>query len=216
MAAKICADIKAVGWRQYDLVNLLYALTYSLQGLCDKLDADDAAVTTYASGCFDAVFNCSIRNYKDDKVENYLNESSTILPYKQISVVGLNDKQLIDWMYEWVYCLYLICVKLDASAGVNDTTYTANAYTAILTQRIENSKGNITGAGTGFTFRPAAGVLNQKEFIDFLYNAAYALHILTAQLDADATLTDTDYEALWYTATITLTIENSAGSRIGN
>ena len=215
MAAKICADIKPTGLRQRDLTDLMYGLTYSLQGLCDKLDADDAAVTTYASGCFDAVMNCTIENSKGSAVKNFLSETSSIMPHFIVSGRGVGSKELVNWMYQWTYTFYLMCAKLDGSAGVTDTDYTALCYTAYLTDKITNGKGNSIGSGTAYNFHPG-GVYNEKQLIDWLYDAAYALYTLSTKLDNDVALTDTDYASLWYTETITLTIENSQGSRIGN
>jgi hypothetical protein len=215
MTAKICADIKPTGIRQRDLVDLMYQMAASLEGLCDKLDADDAAVTTYASGCIDAVMNCTIEDSQGNRYYNYLAETSDILPHRIVSGLGVGPKDLIDWMYEWTYTFYLMCVKLDASAGVNDVDYTSLCYTPYLLERIVNGKDDSIGVGTDYTFSPT-GVYNEKQLIDWLYHALFALDTLAAKLDDDVTLTDTDYESLWYTNTILLTVENSSGDRIGN
>lgn len=217
MTAKIYGDIKPSGIRQRDLTDLIYQLTAALQGLCDKLDADDAAVTTYASGCFDAVFNCTLEDSQGNRVYNYLAETSAIAPHFIVSGRGVGPKDLINWLYQWHYCFYLMCVKLDASAGVNDTNFTALCYTAILLDSITDGKGNNIGVGSSaaYIYTPT-GVYNELCLLATLYRMCNALDTLAAKLDLDATLTDTDYESLWYTNTILLTVENSSGDRIGN
>jgi hypothetical protein len=49
-----------------------------------------------------------------------------------------------------------------------------------------------------------------------LYIFVNGLDGLLIGINADATPTDKNYEALWYTNTILLTVENSAGASIGN
>ena len=55
----------------------------------------------------------------------------------------------------------------------------------------------------------------EGELVDWFYNVVKCWQMLTSYLDTDA-LTDSNYEALWYTASITLTIEDYAGNKIGN
>jgi hypothetical protein len=57
---------------------------------------------------------------------------------------------------------------------------------------------------------------NQDQLIDLLYQIVNAIETLTEQLDADGTVTDTNYEALWFTATVTMRVENSQGNVVGN
>ena len=215
MTAKITGDIKPSGIRQRDLTDLMYQLTASLQGLCDKLDADDAAVQTYASGCFDAIFNCTIEDSQGNRVYNYLAETSSIAPHFIVSGKGVGPKDLINWLYQWSACFYAMCVKLDASGGVNDADYTTLCYTAYIVDSITDGKGSNIGVGSKYIYTPT-GVYNELTLITTLYHMVYAVYILTAKLDLDATLTDTDYASLWYTNTITLTVEDTDGSTIGN
>jgi hypothetical protein len=63
-------------------------------------------------------------------------------------------------------------------------------------------------------------MFNERELIDCLYAMFNSIKAITHNyttygLDGDGTVTDTNYEALWYTAKCTLMIENSSGSRIG-
>ena len=218
--AKICADIKPTGINQKDLVDLIYDLTSSVKGICQKLDADGTTpATDFTATCFTAVFNCTITDSKANRIQNYLDETSSVYPHVVITPTGISVRDIIEWMYQFVYAMYLLSNKCDDEA-LTLNTYEATAYTAVLTQRIVNSKGNSIGYSTDYTFGPTAA-LNNREFVDFLYKAVYSIYALThdattSGLDGDGTLTDTDYEALWYTANITLTVENSQGNRIGN
>lgn len=215
MTAKTCADIKPTGLNQKDLVDLMYDLTASLRGVAIKLDVDDAVVSTYVSGGITAVFNCAIK----DSAGNYLDltqsgESSTVAPTYIITPYGLTEEALLEWMYQWVYGLNVLCETLDASAGVALTTFKANCYTAIMTDKIINRRGQSIGSGTDYTFN--AVDKRGGKLVEWLYDAVNAVETFTEQLDVDGTLTDTNYEALWFTAQVPLTVENSAGSRVGN
>jgi hypothetical protein len=57
---------------------------------------------------------------------------------------------------------------------------------------------------------------NQDQLIDLLYQIVNAIETLTEQLDADGTVTDTNYEALWFTAKVTMHVQNSQGNVVGN
>lgn len=207
------ADIKPNGVNQKDVVDLVYQLTSSLVGLAAKLDADDASVTTYTTG-INAIFNCQVEDSKGNASRLAGTESSSVAPFYSISPVGLGDDALLEWMYQWAAALYSLCATLDGSAGVALTTYRANAYTAIMTDKVINRRGNTIGSGTDYTFSSVDR--NGGMLVDWLYDAVNAVETLTEQLDVDATLTDANYEALWFTANITLTVENSAGNRVGN
>jgi hypothetical protein len=211
--AAVNADIKPNGVNQRDVVDLLYDLTTSLQGLANKLDADDAGVSTYLSGAVTAVFNVVITDTKGNTVNLAGAESSTVAPLYIISPNGLTNEALLEWMYQWVASLYAMCVLLDGSAEAALTTYVANVYTAIMTDRIVNRRGETTGASYTFTFNSVDK--DGGQFVDWLYDAVNAIETLTEQLDTDG-LGDTDYEALWFTNNIPLTVENSAGNRVGN
>lgn len=213
--AAINADIKPNGVNQGNVVDLIYQLTSSLVGLAAKLDADDAAVSTYASG-INAILNCEVADSKGNVTRKHGTASSTVGPFVSIKPTGLTNDALLEWMYQWTAALYSICYTLDNSAGVALTTYIANAYTAIMTDRIVNRRGQSIGAGTTGVVTFNAVDKQGGAFVDWLYDAVNAVETLTELLDLDATLTDTNYEALWFTNNITLTVENNAGNRVGN
>lgn len=117
-------------------------------------------------------------------------------------------------MYQITNAMETLTEQLDTDA-LTLNTYEANAYTAYFLHNVENMRGNTLGNGTDYYFRPT-GVLNNHKLVDWLYNAVEAIYTMAAQLDGDGTVTDTNYTALWYTANILVTVENSAGSRNGN
>lgn len=211
--ANIEAQIKPTGMKQGDLVNLLYQVVYSIKGICAKLD-DDATVTDtdYEANVYTAIFNGSIT---DDKGNNLNNQVSTAVDrYFMITPTGLTNGALIELLYQIFDMVETLTEQLDADTGVADTDYEANCYTALFTWIVENCKGSQLGNGTTFYFRN--GSENRKELVNLLYQIVNAIETLTEQLDADGTVTDTDYEALWFTATILMRVENSMGNVVGN
>jgi len=211
--ANLEAQIKPTGMRQGDLVNLLYQVVYSIKGICAKLD-DDATVTDtdYEANVYTAIFNGSIT---DDKGNNLNNQVSTAVDrYFMITPTGLTNGALIELLYQIFDMVETLTEQLDADTGVADTDYEANCYTALFTWIVENCKGSQLGNGTTFYFRN--GSENRKELVNLLYQIVNAIETLTEQLDADGTVTDTDYEALWFTATILMRVENSMGNVVGN
>jgi hypothetical protein len=57
---------------------------------------------------------------------------------------------------------------------------------------------------------------NQRHLIDCLAAIVNSITVLTQKLDADGTVTDTNYTALWYTATILMVVEDCYGNQYGN
>lgn len=188
-------NLSATGFNQKELYDLIVMINASFAGLTAKLDADATVNDT------DYEDNCSALVV-------------AIMAAFKVSEKGLVDKFLIEWMYALTDGWETLCEQLDADTGVALTTYEANAYTAKYLHLVTNKAGSTLGNGTAYKFR-AGGVLNNPEFIDWLYNALDSLETLTEQLDGDATVTDTNYEALWFTATILLSVKNSAGNSIG-
>jgi len=215
----VYANIKPTGLTKKDLVDALYMIVKAIYTLCAKLDADaTAATTTHLALCYTAIFNVLITDSKGNRIGQGIAETSTIEPTYIISPGNITDAALNAVMYQINLSLETLAEQLDTDA-LTLNTYESAAYTAVMLQRIENAKGNLIGVGTAFTFKPG-GMFNQKQLVEFLYNCFYSIYLLTADntttgCDADGTLTDTDYEALCYTAICILMIENGAGSQIG-
>lgn len=215
MAAKICADIKPTGLRQRDLVDLLYDIVYSLRGICQKLDDDTGAsvvLTTYEANCFTALFNCCIEDSAGNTIRNVLSESTTVPATAFISPRGIGDRELLDVLYMIMDSLETLTEQID-SDNFASSAYEATYYTAVVLYLVKNSKSQTMGNDDEYTFH--TGAWSHKELVDLLYQLVYSISLITAAIDADGNA-DTDYTSLWYTATITLTVENSKGSRIGN
>jgi len=215
----IHSNIKPTGLIKKDLVDALYMIVKAIETLCTKLDADGtAATTTHLALCYTAIFNVVIEDSKGNRVGQGIAETSTIEPTHIISPGNVTDTALNALMYQIVLSLETLSEQLDTDA-LTLNTYESVGYTPIMTQRIENSKGNLVGAGTDFTFKPG-GMFQQKQLVDFLYNCFFSIYTLTyagttVGCDSDGTLTDVDYCDLCYTAICTLMIENSKGSQIG-
>lgn len=204
-------NIKPTGLKYKDEVDLWYMIVSSLAGICAKLDADAGVTdTTYLANCYTAIINTVIRDSKDNLTGQLVAEEN----FYNVSPSGITDAARLQLLYNTFNALETLCEQLDLDAGVTDTTHEALCYTAILLHMVEDTKGNILGNGNSFYFRPG-GIFNQKEYVDCLYNIVNALETLTEQLDAGGGVTDTDYEALWFTATILLMIEDSKGNQIG-
>jgi len=214
----IYPNIKPTGLTNKDLVDALYMIVQALYTLCAKIDADaSAGATTHLANAWTAIFNLKITDSKGNVTGQGIAESSSVMPTYIIDAGKIDDKSLNAALYQITRSIYVLTTQLDTEA-VSFTNYEATAYTAVMVQRIEDQKGNLTGYGTDFTFKPG-GMFNQKQLVEFLYNAFYALYLITHAgttkgLDSDG-YTDTTYEALCYTAICTLMIENGAGNRVG-
>jgi len=200
-------DIRPVGFNQKHIVDLLYQIVSSIKGICAKLDADSAVSgTTFEANAYTAIVKTIIEDSKGNTTgtarENFIS------PY------GIDDPSLQNLLYQLFDSFETLTEQLDADGGVADTDYEALCYTAKFLGIIEDGKGNALGNGTTFYFR--AGGIFVPQLIDLLYNIVDAIETLTEQLDADATVNETNYEALWYTANITVKIENSKGNLLGN
>ena len=215
--AKINADIKHTGLQQRDLIDLLYMIVSSIQGICAKLDADaNVTDTDYESSCVTDLFNCVISDCRGNSINLAQDESSTLPPTFIIGPWGIGTKEMVELLYMIFNSWETLTEKMDADANpLTTTTYEADTYTAKFTKMVTNSKGNTLGNGNSYWFNPG-GVLNNQHLVDILYSIVDAIETLCEQADTDAAPNDSDYESLWFTNNITLTVENSAGSRVGN
>ena len=213
------AQIKPGGISQRNLVDLLYMIVAAIKGICAKLD-DDTGVTatTYESSAFTAIFNGYIEDSRGNSIMNRANDGSgtyvTDERFFIITPMGISDHDLNECLYQIFDMFETLTEALDTDA-LTDSTYEALCYTALWTWKIENRKGSTLGNGNTYFFRPG-GMHNQDQLIDLLYQIVNAIETLTEQLDADGTVTDTNYEALWFTATVTMRVQNSQGNVVGN
>lgn len=211
--ANIETQIKPGGLTQRALVNLLYQIVASIKGICAKLD-DDATVndTDYEANVYTAIFNGEITDGRGNILRNLVTAAED--RYVSISPTGITPRALTEFLYQIFDMFETLTEQLDDDTGVADTDYEADCYTAKFLWNIENVKGHTLGNGTTYYIKP--GSIPDDVLVEVLYNIVDALETLTEQLDADATVTDTNYEALWFTATILMRIGNSTGGVIGH
>jgi hypothetical protein len=211
--ANIEAQIKPGGMNQRSIVNLLYQVVAAIKGICAKLD-DDAGVTStdYEANVYTAIFNGEITDGRGNILRNSV--STKMDRYISVSPAGLTPAALTELLYQIFDMLETLTEQLDGDGTVTDTTYEANCYTEKILWIIENVKGSVLGNGTTFYIRP--GSIPESILLEVLYNLVDAIETLTEQLDADTGVTDTNYEALWFTATILMRVQNSKGNVVGN
>ena len=213
------AQIKPGGLSQRNLVDLLYMIVASIKGICAKLD-DDGGVTatTYEATAYTAIFNGYIEDSRGNSIMNRANDGSgtyvTDERFFIITPMGVSDHDLNECIYQ-IFDMFETLTEACDTDALGDSNYEALCYTALFTWIIENRKGSALGNGTTYYFRPG-GMHNQDQLIDLLYKIVDAIETLTEKLDADGTVTDTNYEALWFTATVTMRVQNSQGNVVGN
>ena len=211
--ANIEAQIKPSGISQRNLVDLLYMAVKSVQGICQKLDDDGGVpLETYEANVVTAIFNGYIEDSRGNSIMNRVSTKDE--RFFQITPTGIGDKELLEFLYQFFDMMETLTEQLDTDA-LTDSTYEALCYTALYTWIVENVRGDALGNGTVYYFRPG-GVFNYDQLVDLLYQIVNSIETLTEQLDADGTVTDTDYEALWFTATVLMRVENSQGNVVGN
>ena len=210
--ANIEAQIKPTGMSQRNLVDLLYMIVYSIQGICAKLDDDGGVpLETYEANVLTAIFNGSIEDSRGNLIMNRVSAKDD--RFFIITPTGLDNKALLECLYQVFDMMETLTEQLDTDV-LTDSTYEALCYTALYVWIIENCKGDQLGNGTEFYFRAASE--NRKELVNLLYAIVNSIETLTEQLDLDGTVTDITYESLWFTATILMRVENSQGNVVGN
>ena len=208
----VTRKIRPTGMNQKELVDLLYMILNSIKGICTKLDADGGVpLTTYLANCYTAIFNCAILTSTGDYLTNTV--STKLRYFQSIGPQGIKDAALVEILYQILDSLETLTEQLDTDT-LTGSNFEALCYTALISHKVKNQVGSIVGVGS-YTFNPN-GVMNQRQLIDLLYEVLNCLKTLTEKLDLDGTVTDINYEALWYTATCTILVENSKGSVLGN
>ncbi len=212
MAGNVEAQIKPGGISQRNLVDLLYMIVYSLQGICQKLDDDDSTDDTYEAASFTAIFNGYIEDSRGNTITNRVTAADDRFFY--IRPDGISDKDLLECLYQIFDMMETLTEQADAD-NLTTGTYEALIYTAVYLWIVENCKGSALGNGTVYYFRPG-GMFDQYQLVDLLYAIVYSLYLLTAKLDTDAVPSGSNYAALWFTATILMRVQNSQGNVVGN
>jgi hypothetical protein len=216
--SNIEVQIKPSGVSKRNLVDCLYAVVSSIEGILTKLDADagvpeggGSGTPEYLSLCFTAIFNGSITNSRNETVMNALSGKEDT--FFTISPTGIDNRAIVNCFYQIFVMMETMTEKLDADT-LTLSTYEANAYTAYYLWRVYDEYGNSVGADTTHTITPMG--VNSGWLPDILYAFVKSIHVLTDQLDDDGTVTDTNYEALWDTANILMQVEDSKGNVAGN
>lgn len=214
-------NIKPNGLTQRDLVDWLYMAVKSMETLVQKLDDDGGVpLATYEANTLTALCNFAITNSTGAYLSKALVDasgigvqSSTMPPFVSIAPTGVSNKDLSQVIYQLVDCLETLTEQLDTDV-LGASNYEALCYTAKILTLFENHIGTTIGNGTVFTFKP--GSVPQPQLVEFMYQWMDAINTLCTKLDAEnATVTDTNYKALCYTAIFTMLVENAAGSQLG-
>jgi hypothetical protein len=218
MAGNVEIQIKPNGLSQRNLVDVLYMIVAAIKGICTKLDADGGVtLTTYVANCYTAIFNGYIEDSRGNSVMNraYVGGYYTKdHDFYSIKPNGLSDKALNSLMYQIFDMVETLTEQCDTD-GLGDSDYEALVYTAHYLWMVTNHEGNTLGVGSTYWFNPG-GMTNQKELVDLLAMIVHSMDTFTKKLDADGTVTDTTYHALWDTAIFLLKIEDSKGGQYGN
>ena len=107
-------DIRPVGFRQKDIVDLLYQIVSSIKGICAKLDADGAVSgTTFEANAYTAIIKTIIEDSKSNRTGT--------AGEKFISGLGIDDQSLLKLLYQLFDSFETLTEQLDADGGVADT-----------------------------------------------------------------------------------------------
>jgi len=232
--ANIHPDIKPNGVSDKYLIDLMYMLQQSLYGLCLKLDVDATVpLTTYRANCYTAIFHTQVWDYRGNKTQNVTTCDHIVMPSG-----GLPNAALIQWLYDYINAFETLVEQLDTDA-ITTSDYEDLCYEAIILPYIFESGrydqqtilGNTVSTGGFTTMLDTAGTPwmvtrigptgrpTDRTLCDLLYDILNAWETMCEKLDVDGVTTpptDKDYEALWYTATVLMKVENSQGSVLGN
>ena len=169
-------------------------------------------MTTYTANVFTAKFKGNIEDSRGNNVMNYVANKDRL--YVEVKPTGISDRDLNALLYQIFDMMNTLTAQLDTDV-LADVNYNALVYVAIYLWMVTGQDGNTLGNGNTYWFNPQ-GMTNQRHFIDCLAAIVNSITTLTQKLDADGTVTDTNYTALWYTATILMVIEDCYGNQYGN
>lgn len=192
-------------------VDFWYMVHNALETICEQLDADAGVpLTTYEANCWTALINTVIR----DSTGNQVGLRSNELNFHSISPRGITSVARYHMIYNFFNAWETLCEQLDTDV-LTDSDYESLCYTALLTHIVRDPQGQTDlGNGTSFYWGPTAE--NRKYLVELMYMIFNAIETLTEKLDADGTVTDTDYEANGFTAICLMKVENGQGNTVGN
>lgn len=199
------------GMKTADELDLLYGIITSIQGIAAKLD-DDGTVTdtNYEALCYTAICNCFIYDSRGNKAGQKL--STDLENFVIAGPNSIGEKERIAILYQIFNMWETLLEKCDADH--TDTDYEELWYEATFLWRVMDHRGNILG-NSNYLFRPGGGG-DYRELIGLYYAILASIEGVTAKLDDDTAVADTNYEALWYTATNLVKVTNPAGLTKGN
>jgi hypothetical protein len=188
-------------------------LKAAIKGIATKMDAD-AGVTleTYLDNAYTAIFNGHIEDSKGNRLINRVTAKDRF--FYHITPNGIDNASLITWLYDFFDMVETLTEQCDTDS-LGDSNYETLVYMAYYVWKVTNQAGSTLGNDNTYWFNPG-GVMNNAQLVDLLANAVYSIDVLTKKLDADGTVTDTTYHALWDTATILMQVEDSKGNIRGN
>jgi hypothetical protein len=205
-------QIKPTGLSQHHLVDLLYMIVKSIYTICAKLDADGGVpATDYLANVYTAIFNGEII---DSRGNQLINRVSTRMTFYSVTPTGVTPAAVLELLYQIFDMMETLTEQLDGDS-LTGTDFEALCYTALYLWKVTNQENNTLGNGVVYWFNPG-GELNQRELVDCLAAIVNSIDVLTQKLDADGTVTDTNYEALCDTAIILMQVRNSQESTYGN
>lgn len=234
--ANIHPEIKPNGVVDKYLIDLMYMLQQSMYGLCLKLDTEASGDVDYVALCYTAIFHTEIWDYRGNKTQNVTLTEHIVMPSG-----GLPTDALLQWIYDWINAFETLVEKLDLDAGItDDADYEDLAYEAVILPYIFESGrydqttilGNTVSTGGFTTMLDTAGTPwlvtrigptgkpNDRVLCDLFYDILNAWETMCEKIDADAVAgappAASNYEALWYTATVLMKVENCQGNVLGN
>lgn len=205
--------ITPTGMKISDELDLLYGVVTSIKGICTKLDSDGGVTdTNYVALCYTAICNCFIYDSKGNLAGQKL--TSDLENFVIAGPNSIGDKERICILYQIFNMWETLLEKMDLDGGITSTDHEALWYTATFLWKVMDQKGNILGH-SNYLFKPGGGG-DYRQLIDLYYAIVASISGATTKFDAGGGITDTNYKALWYTATNLVKVTNSAGNTTGN
>ncbi len=136
--------VSQMGYTPKGIVDLLYEIFNSVETLTEQLDGDSLTFTNYEATSYTAVFTQLVMNREGSALGN----GTAVYTFNH--GVALDQKQLVECLYNIVEGIQLICADntttgLDGDGTVTDTNYEELIFTGYITNKIQNSAGSLIG-----------------------------------------------------------------------